>query len=356
MDGKDKIVQVAAAALSWSRFDWIRRAPLHALSVIALSLLLWLSALPAAARTLVEAGNVMDAAANDDGTWLAKDVPLKINPTNGAEGCSACHTERKMYIEMNGERRFLWVDQREFEASVHGSLGCLACHNEMNGGHHPKPVLTGEWVTLGMKRKLDANAIAACLNCHDKIGLQWKETVHGNAIFEDGEMEAADCADCHGYHYIKPIHDSGSPVSTENQPYTCASCHDQVNIVDKYGLSRNVFSAYKESFHGKKQEIGGLSSIAVCASCHGVHDIYKSTDPRSRVNDRNLAATCGGCHYGSEYGFAHAFTHEPKPARWHDVLLIIEQVYLYVITIAMAGFALHILLDFMRTKLGGGRH
>lgn len=285
------------------------------------------------------------------------DVPLKINPVNGADGCAPCHYERKMYRDTSdGNKKYLWVDVKEFADSVHGSLGCVACHDEMNGGHHERPELVGEWKVLAGKRTWDANAIAACLNCHKEIGAQWKETVHGAAIFDEGIMQAADCADCHGYHYIKPVHDKGSPVNIENQPFTCATCHDQVAIVDRFGLSKNVFNTYKDSFHGKKQEIGGLSTIAVCASCHGVHDIYASKDPRSRVNDRNLAATCGECHYGSEYGFAQAFTHNPKPSKWQDVLLIIEQVYLYLIAISMSGFALHILLDYARTKRGGGHH
>ena len=36
-----------------------------------------------------------------------------------------------------------------------------------------------------------------------------------------------------------------------------------------------------------------------CASCHGVHNIFPSSDPRSTVNPKNLAATCGKCHAGA---------------------------------------------------------
>jgi cytochrome b subunit of formate dehydrogenase len=37
---------------------------------------------------------------------------------------------------------------------------------------------------------------------------------------------------------------------------------------------------------------------ANCSSCHGVHDILPSSDPRSTVNRANLGATCGKCHTG----------------------------------------------------------
>jgi cytochrome b subunit of formate dehydrogenase len=43
--------------------------------------------------------------------------------------------------------------------------------------------------------------------------------------------------------------------------------------------------------------------VANCASCHGVHNILPSSDPRSTINRANLDATCGKCHTGVTHKF-----------------------------------------------------
>ena len=59
----------------------------------------------------------------------------------------------------------------------------------------------------------------------------------------------------------------------------------------------NRVSTYLDSYHGLASE-GGSVVVANCASCHGVHNILPSSDPRSTINRANLDATCGKCHKG----------------------------------------------------------
>ena len=47
----------------------------------------------------------------------------------------------------------------------------------------------------------------------------------------------------------------------------------------------------------------GSSAVANCASCHGVHNILPSSDPKSTINHANLAHTCGQCHPGANDKF-----------------------------------------------------
>ncbi len=47
----------------------------------------------------------------------------------------------------------------------------------------------------------------------------------------------------------------------------------------------------------------GSNTVANCASCHGVHNILPSSDPRSTINHANLAKTCGQCHPGANEKF-----------------------------------------------------
>ena len=59
-----------------------------------------------------------------------------------------------------------------------------------------------------------------------------------------------------------------------------------------------------------------------CASCHGVHNILKSSDPKATTHAKNLGATCGSCHPGAGQRFAIGQVHvveganEPAALRW----------------------------------------
>ena len=78
--------------------------------------------------------------------------------------------------------------------------------------------------------------------------------------------------------------------------------------------------SYADSYHGLAIK-GGKLTAANCASCHGVHNIFRSTDPRSTVNAANLGKTCGQCHKGAtEARFAigpvHVQTNAGRIIRW----------------------------------------
>ncbi|OGF99701.1 MAG: hypothetical protein A2Z86_06960 [Candidatus Glassbacteria bacterium GWA2_58_10] len=63
----------------------------------------------------------------------------------------------------------------------------------------------------------------------------------------------------------------------------------------KYDIESDRLSTYKQSFHGVAQGLGS-ENAANCASCHGYHDVYAPSDPRSMVNPQNMLETCGKCH------------------------------------------------------------
>ena len=63
-----------------------------------------------------------------------------------------------------------------------------------------------------------------------------------------------------------------------------------------------------ESYHGLAAAYGSTLA-ANCASCHGVHKILPSTDPRSTIYQTNLAVTCGKCHVGATDNFAQSKVH-----------------------------------------------
>ena len=63
-----------------------------------------------------------------------------------------------------------------------------------------------------------------------------------------------------------------------------------------------------ESYHGLAAQYGSTLA-ANCASCHGVHKILPSTDPRSSIYKTNLVETCGKCHPGATENFAQSKVH-----------------------------------------------
>src|SRR5262249_56411080 len=78
---------------------------------------------------------------------------------------------------------------------------------------------------------------------------------------------------------------------------TCARCHEGVRLSQEYGISARRATTYLESYHGLASKLGS-QVVANCASCHGVHNILPSSDPRSTIHRANLIKTCGQCHPG----------------------------------------------------------
>jgi cytochrome b subunit of formate dehydrogenase len=123
------------------------------------------------------------------------------------------------------------------------------------------------------------------------------QSIHGQGISR-GNGLAPVCTDCHGIHSIKAHIDPNSSVSEQNLARTtCARCHEGVRLSQEFGVQGNRVSTYLDSYHGLASE-GGSVVVANCASCHGVHNILPSSDPRSTINKANLDVTCGKCHQG----------------------------------------------------------
>jgi cytochrome b subunit of formate dehydrogenase len=141
------------------------------------------------------------------------------------------------------------------------------------------------------------NVPKTCGKCHSAIAQTFMQSIHGQGIAR-GNGLAPVCTDCHGIHSIKAHIDPNSSVSEQNLARTtCARCHEGVRLSQEFGVAGNRVSTYLDSYHGLASE-GGSVVVANCASCHGVHNILPSSDPRSTINRANLDATCGKCHTG----------------------------------------------------------
>jgi hypothetical protein len=183
--------------------------------------------------------------------------------------------------------------------------------------------------------------------CHADALAAYRDSVHGVALAR-GVTDTPVCTDCHGEHRIQGPAEPTSPVFAANVGReTCGRCHGDARLNEKYGLPAGNVAAYEDSFHGMALR-GGRLTVANCSSCHGVHDIRPSTDPRSHVNPANLAATCGKCHPGAGTKLQLGPVHKQRASLASGAVGWIRVVYLWLIGLAVGGMVLHNLADLAR--------
>lgn len=102
---------------------------------------------------------------------------------------------------------------------------------------------------------------------------------------------------------MSPVEQASASASTAVATDTCAGCHEGVALTREFGVAAERVSSYKDSYHGLASQMGS-KVVANCASCHGVHNILPSSDPKSMISANNLPQTCGQCHVGAGVNFA----------------------------------------------------
>ena len=187
-----------------------------------------------------------------------------------------------------------------------------------------------------------------CGNCHKEIAKTYQQSVHGEAV-RIGAKDAPVCVDCHGEHLILEPNNPNSPVNAANVSLeTCGRCHGSARMARLYDLPADRVPSFADSYHGLALK-GGKLTVANCGSCHGVHNIFKSTDPRSTVNTANLGKTCGQCHQGADKAdYAIGAVHvQTGTGPNHPVVKWIRWTYWVLIPATLGFMLLHNLLDLL---------
>jgi cytochrome b subunit of formate dehydrogenase len=161
---------------------------------------------------------------------------LANDPENGAPSCNNCHGAHNIQNAANPTSPIHSLNVSEtcgqchtevmdvYKNSIHGKLEdsgdqrapvCIDCHESHN-------ILSPE--THVFKQFSDEK----CGVCHEELMVEYHETFHGKAI-RLGSDNVAACYDCHGYHDILGVTDSGSPVHPDNREAMCQSCHENAN-------------------------------------------------------------------------------------------------------------------------------
>jgi cytochrome b subunit of formate dehydrogenase len=191
------------------------------------------------------------------------------------------------------------------------------------------------------------NVTQTCGACHTDIAKTYLDSVHGQAM-RHSVRDAPVCTDCHGEHRILA---PGEPTSLVNparvSSVTCGRCHSNERLEQRYNLPPDRVPAYEDSYHGLATRAGSLT-VANCASCHGVHNILASSDPRSSTNPKNLPVTCGKCHAGAGTRFAIGPVHELAGGAEPPVVRWARSFYLLLIPLVIGLMFVHNLGDWVR--------
>ncbi len=260
-------------------------------------------------------------------------------------GCIRCHENKNFYINFkNVKEQGMYISPVSIRTSIHKDITCTQCHRNITSYPHPP--------TSNIS-KIDIPPM--CAKCHADVYKKYSESIHWNAV-KKGINAAPVCTDCHGVHDILKPTNPAAKVYPKNIPKTCASCHDSVKLAQEYDLPLNSMTTYENSFHGIALKFGDLRA-ANCASCHGVHEILPSSDPRSSINKANLPRTCGKCHPNATANFVKAPIHVTVSKHGEKGPYIVRVFYTWFIGILITIFIIYVAFDLFNTrkkkKIGG---
>jgi len=198
--------------------------------------------------------------------------------------CGRCHSSAPYMRRFNPSLR---VDQvTEYYSSKHGArlrdhddpdvATCVSCHP----AHATRPPSDPS------SSVFPANVATTCGACHARPWMaarhlpvnqleQYRSSVHGRMLLDQGDLSAPTCNDCHGNH-------GAAPPGIESVRNVCGQCHS--TVAEFFDQSR-----HEEAFAQR-----GLPG---CATCHGNHDIQQ---PDDRALGLRNELVCGRCHAAGE--------------------------------------------------------
>lgn len=187
------------------------------------------------------------------------------------------------------------------------------------------------------------NVPRTCGRCHAKIYKIFQTSIHGGD-WTKGNKDIPVCTTCHGEHEIRYVKNPDATVSPTHVVKLCLECHGSITLRREYKLS-NPVPSYEESYHGVVNRLGGDSQVANCSSCHGNHDILPSADPRSRINKKNIANTCGKCHRKAMLNSSIGRVHVSSTPASSKLLYYLKLAYILMITGSIGGMLFYIFTD-----------
>jgi hypothetical protein len=242
------------------------------------------------------------------------------------EACRSCH-EREFEVAVDS------AHVKVFEGGNLESPVCVDCHGShaISRPEEPRPKIS-----------------RICGECHKAVYSTYRSSIHGAALNAESNPDVPTCVECHGVHSVRGPRDS----DFRNDSITiCGDCHANQEMMDKYGVSTDVFKTYLADFHGRtvdlfRRQDGNPSNKAVCFDCHGIHNIRSADDPLSTIYPENLQHTCEQCHTNASIRFPQAWLSHYLPT-WDETpgLVVVNWVYRILVPLTIGGFLAYIGLD-----------
>jgi cytochrome b subunit of formate dehydrogenase len=242
--------------------------------------------------------------------------------------CEMCHSQE-------ADQTTLGVHGQQRQQGNEAAPDCSVCH----GGAHG--------VELPGTTRFRRATVETCGMCHGEQAEQFHQSVHGALLANATTREGPTCNTCHGEHQIQRPSALEQTAGIRLVRDTCASCHADVELMSRFGLPTDRVVSFDASFHGLALR-SGSQTVANCGSCHGIHAVLPSSDPRSTTHPGKLAGTCGQCHPGAGTRFQIASIHQVEGDRPVAAAQIIEQVYLVLIPLTIGLMLLHHAGDWVR--------
>ncbi len=331
----------------------------------------------------------------------AEDPPIPEAVAN----CLACHDDASMSMTLgDGSELSVFVSGEKYMTSVHAKdVVCTDCHKGGYDGDHPsgktypskRAMVVGAYETCKechfdtytrtlesvhfdlLKQGLDEAPVCtdchgthdiqdphqkqsmvsrSCANCHTDIYEQYKLSVHGRALVDDGNQDVPACADCHTSHTI------ADPTTIKfrlNSPQMCVRCHGEESLMRKYDISTDVATTYLADFHGVTAALAGKHGVqerqvtVTCLDCHGHHTIGSPKQLGAAAMKATVTATCAKCHKDAAPDFPQAWLSHYRPSLQHAPLVyLINLFYKFLIPFIVIGLALQVLLHLYRVVVG----
>jgi cytochrome b subunit of formate dehydrogenase len=232
----------------------------------------------------------------------------------GSDDCAMCHEAGRMRASRTPDEPPPY-GAAALRASPHADLECVSCHQDLAGAefpHEPKlqkvecgschaseqrefaeslhgvALARGERLAPDCKKchgrhdvmrpsQLDSptskvNVPLLCNRCHregspvnliynipqDSILTNYRESIHGEALYRKGLLSTAVCTSCHTAHHVLPHTDPRSSIARANVAKTCTQCHVRIEQVHRQVIQGELW---------EKQP----HTIPVCVDCHEPH-------------------------------------------------------------------------------------
>lgn len=213
-----------------------------------------------------------------------------VQDSTAAEyGCLACHADKRA----------------AFDQGVHSERG-IRCHDCHGGDPRARALPRAHQAGFtGSPGKVAT--VALCGSCHSdpnqmrQYGLptgivaEFRTSRHGLLLLGNRNEDAPTCTSCHDAHTILRPDDARSTVYPTNITKTCAPCHENKQLMGKYGLPTDQVRQFENSAHGLALQDQNFAA-PTCLGCHGSHSALPP-----KVTE--IASVCSRCHVGVGLAF-----------------------------------------------------